>query len=200
MLGIFEKKKHERHASKKVTHVFNLFIISFSRALTGPVYALPKTPAPSICLLPDCLLHALLPCKKIVHKNLSFMEKKIFHPVRVGSRILLAAILLLAGKTTQAQPGVQKQEFKKATVIYNGIQNNLVSFTVKYENPEGDLFSIQLTDHAGLVLFEGSFTDRKFQNVFQVAKPEETEFSFLIKNLKTNECRTFPVNTKLLEE
>ena len=133
------------------------------------------------------------------------MKKKLFRVAvvrRAVSRIACMAFIVAAGFTAQAQTAQVKQEISNplASVTYMGSRQDILSVAVKYTNAPGAPFTVTVRDQDGYQLFEGSFTERKFDKIFQLPKPDISKLVFTIRNTRTSEVQSFEVNTKAMEE
>jgi hypothetical protein len=68
-------------------------------------------------------------------------------------------------------------------------------FNVIYNNAAGSRFSIAVLDEFGNQLYQGFFSDRKFNRKFQLADPESTtKLTFIIRNYGDNSVQRFEVD------
>lgn len=76
-------------------------------------------------------------------------------------------------------------------------------FNVIYNNAAGSRFSIAVLDEFGNQLYQGFFSDRKFNRKFQLADPESTtKLTFIIRNYGDNSVQRFEVDatSQLVED
>jgi len=83
-----------------------------------------------------------------------------------------------------------------AEVKYTGRQEGELHFNVSYVNTTGSKFSVSVQDGEGNVLYEGFFTDTRFDKKFLVAQPEgSTKLVFIIRNFGDHSRQVFEVNS-----
>jgi hypothetical protein len=88
-----------------------------------------------------------------------------------------------------------------ASVTYLGSSNEQMSFALKYENETGEKYVITILDSEGITLFDGSFSEKKFNKTFKVPS-EIGNLTFIISNYKNRAEKKFAVTTerRLVEE
>jgi len=89
-----------------------------------------------------------------------------------------------------------------AEVKYIATKEGEGLFNVIYNNAAGSRFSISVLDEYGNQLYQGFFSDRRFDRKFKLADPESTsKLTFVIRNYSDNSVQRFEVdNTSQLVE
>jgi hypothetical protein len=90
-----------------------------------------------------------------------------------------------------------------AEVKYVAAKDGEDLFDVVYNNVDGSRFSIAVLDEYGSQLYQGYFSDRKFDRKFKLADPESTsKLTFVIRNLADNTVQRFQVDatSRLVED
>ena len=107
-----------------------------------------------------------------------------------------AFILLTASFTgANAQKATDSTAAGVASVSYIGYNNDQLSFLMKYENDTGGKYSVTVTDGNGNILYNESFTAKKFSKVFKT-HVETSSLTFVISNPKKREEKKFQVNNQ----
>ena len=120
-------------------------------------------------------------------KNIS--TNSFFH-----KSLLIAALSIATG--FQAQASKADTLAKKATIVYEGTNNNLLVFDIKFKNPDSAAFAVEMTDEHGNMLFQKSFTHPNFNHKIYVDKgPEDCKINFTIKSSKSTFNQTFALRT-----
>ena len=128
-------------------------------------------------------------------------------------------LILLAAATTQAQGSlfclVAKDQggnepienhpgsASTAEVRYIGSPDGDPLFNVLYTNSTGARFSVKVLDNEGHQLFQGVYTDRKFDRKFKVADAQNySKLTFVIRNFQDNSVQHFEINSnaRLVED
>lgn len=82
-----------------------------------------------------------------------------------------------------------------AEVKYIAAKDGEGLFNVVYNNAAGSRFSIVVLDEYGSQLYQGYFSDRKFDRKFKLADPESTsKLTFVIRNFADNTVQRFQVD------
>jgi hypothetical protein len=90
-----------------------------------------------------------------------------------------------------------------AEVKYIAAKNGDGMFNVVYNNAAGTRFSVVVLDEYGNQLYQGFFSDRKFDRKFKLADPESTsKLTFVIRNFSDNTVQRFQVDatSRLVED
>ncbi len=113
----------------------------------------------------------------------------------------MTVFVVAAGLATQAQTAVkQPLVVPTASVTYIGGGEDVLSVAVKYDNAPGNRFTVTVKDEDGYLLYQGSFSEKKFNKIFQLPRPELSKATFIIRNAKTNEVQSFEINARIVEE
>lgn len=121
----------------------------------------------------------------------------------------LSVLLITAGQISQAA-GNENEPVEKHTgsassaeVKYIGSNEGDPLFNVRYNNSTGTRFSVKVLDNEGHQLFQGIYTDRKFDKKFKVADGASySKLIFVIRNFQDNSTQSFEVNsnTRMVED
>ncbi len=126
-------------------------------------------------------------------------------------KVLALSILLIsgslisrAGNNEPSEP-VEKRtgSATSAEVKYIGSNEGDPLFNVVYNNSNGARFSIKVLDNEGHQLFQGVYTDRKFNKKFKVTDAASySKLIFVIRNFQDNSVQSFEVNSnsRMVEE
>lgn len=112
----------------------------------------------------------------------------------VSALTVLSVISVHAQKTTDTTNAV-------ASVSYLGSANDQMSFGMKYENETGEKYAITIIDSEGITLYDGTFSEKKFNKTFKVPA-EIGNLTFIISNAKNRSEKKFQVTTerRIVEE
>jgi hypothetical protein len=124
---------------------------------------------------------------------------KIISSSKKAFNLLIAAVLLasvtLTAKANGPAEGDKNTGASTADVKYVGTLEGQPLFNVLYSNTNGDRFSIQVEDGDGNMLFQRSFTDKKFDKKFKLTDMGVAgKLVFIIRNYKDNSVQTFEAN------
>lgn len=121
------------------------------------------------------------------------------------SKRFIAASLLLSAFTVQANASENNTGMAKINVVetlpvaeitYAGNEGNTISFNVKFENINGEKFTITVKDENGDVLFAGNFNEKTFAKKFKfVNGANYGKLNFSINTEGSFLEETFVVNT-----
>jgi hypothetical protein len=105
---------------------------------------------------------------------------------------------VMAGK---AQTSAVAYSEKNAEVKYLGNSEDAVLFNISYNNPNKNKFFVSVLDAEGTTIYQGSFTDKKFDKRFRLPVTEKNKLTFVIRNAGTIELKeTFEINTRYVED
>jgi hypothetical protein len=114
------------------------------------------------------------------------------------SLVVAMAFGVMAGK---AQTSAVAFSEKSAEVKYLGNSEDAVLFNVSYDNPNSSKFVVTVLDGEGTTIYQGSFSDRKFDKRFKLPVSEKNKITFVIRNAKAVELKeTFEINTRYVED
>jgi hypothetical protein len=127
------------------------------------------------------------------------MKKQIMSTI---VKFTAAGFLLATVATTQAQTSVTAPVAKSAEVKYLGTQDDLILFKVSVDNPNGNKFSVIVTDNEGNQLFQEVYNDKKFEKRFKLPQSENGKLTFVVRNFKdaADEVQSFDINTRIVED
>ena len=127
------------------------------------------------------------------------MKKQIMTTI---AKFTAAGLLLFTVATTNAQTTTSASTDKNAEVTYVGTQEDVILFNVSVANPNGNKFSIIVTDNEGNQLFEEVYNDRKFDKRFRLPKSETGKLTFVIRNYKdaSDDVQSFEVSNHVVED
>jgi hypothetical protein len=127
------------------------------------------------------------------------MKKQIMTTI---AKFTAAGLLLFTVATTNAQTTTSASTDKNAEVTYVGTQEDVILFNVSVANPNGNKFSIIVTDNEGNQLFEEVYNDRKFDKRFRLPKSETGKLTFVIRNFKdaSDDVHSFAVSNHVVED
>ena len=109
----------------------------------------------------------------------------------------------LASLANGHNPIGDRSEKGAAEVKYVAVNNEEFVFNVVYNNLSGGRFSVAILDADGDQLYQGFFSDRKFDKNFKLADAESFgKLTFIIRNLSDNSVQRFEVksNNRLVED
>jgi len=121
------------------------------------------------------------------------MKQSIANLGKLLSSSLL--ILVLSKANTQAQSASAEKPSPAAVVKYLGVQDELLVFTVSYQNPSGEKFTLLIKDQEGGQLYEGVYREKILYKQFRLPKTERNKISFVLRNNKDADVtKSFEVN------
>lgn len=94
--------------------------------------------------------------------------------------------IISAHAQTVAQP---------ASLSYLGTANDQMAFVLKYANESGEKYAVTIKDKEGIVLFDGTYTDKVFSKTFKIPSDME-DLIFVISNAKNRAEKMFQVSTE----
>jgi hypothetical protein len=118
----------------------------------------------------------------------------------------LIAFLVAGSLITRAagnDPENHSGSASTAEVKYIGSNEGDPLFNVLYNNSTGARFSVKVLDNEGHQLFQGVYTDRKFDKKFKVTDAGNYgKLTFVIHNFQDNSVQSFEVNsnTRMVED
>jgi hypothetical protein len=127
------------------------------------------------------------------------MKKMIMPKV---AKLTAAALLLLTVATTQAQTTTNASADKNTTVKYVGTQDDVILFNVSVENPNGNKFSVIVTDNEGNQIFQEVYSDKKFDKRFRLPSSETGKLTFVVRNFKdaSDDVHAFEVSNHVVQD
>jgi len=121
--------------------------------------------------------------------------------------LALSALLITGSLVTRAGSNdpVEKHpgSASSAEVKYIGSTEGDPMFNVLYTNSTGARFSVKVLDNEGHQLFQGVYTDKKFDKKFKVADAANySKLIFVIRNFQDNSVQSFEINsnTRMVED
>ena len=127
------------------------------------------------------------------------MKKKIMTTI---ATFTAAGLLLFTVATTQAQTTTNASIGKNTTVKYLGTQDDVIMFNVSVDNPNGNKFSVIVTDNEGNQLFQEVYNDKQFDKKFKLPKSETGKLSFVVRNFKdaSDDVHSFEISDRIVED
>ena len=118
------------------------------------------------------------------------------------AKLTAAALLLLTVATTQAQTTTNASADKNTTVKYVGTQDDVILFNVSVENPNGNKFSVIVTDNEGNQIFQEVYSDKKFDKRFRLPSSETGKLTFVVRNFKdaSDDVHAFEVSNHVVQD
>lgn len=122
--------------------------------------------------------------------------------------IAFATALLVCGATESKANGNEKKATaanveSQVSIEYANSVDNTVAFTVQFENPTAQKFTLLVKDDAGDIIYKGQFTDAHFSKTVKLLKEEgEIHPRFIIRTGSQEIEKAFVVNsnTKVVED
>lgn len=131
------------------------------------------------------------------NQSVNNIAKTIFLGTLLSVTVLFATTAKAAGNS--GNPVSVDSVASKAEIKYAGLDaDELLSFTVKYNNPSGRRFSLLVLDENGENLFNAIYSDKKFSKAFKLPAASVNNLTFLIQGVKENfkEVFNIDVNTR----
>ena len=126
------------------------------------------------------------------------MKRPMLSAISKFSLVVAMVFGVMAGK---AQTSTVAYSEKTAEVKYLGNSEDAVLFNVSYDNPNSNKFFVSVLDGEGTTIYQGSFTDKKFDKRFKLPVTEKNKLTFIIRNAKAIELKeTFEINTRYVED
>ncbi|MFT3826466.1 MAG: hypothetical protein QM731_21275 [Chitinophagaceae bacterium] len=121
--------------------------------------------------------------------------------------MFIAGALIAGAANAKAQTiTVSSQEtsspVKSAIIKHLGNDGDNMYFQVLLNNESGEKFYLTVKDADGVILFQETYNDKKFDKKFLLTKGETDKVTFVLKSAKNNTTQSFEINssTKLVEE
>jgi|SRR5579871_4157852 len=123
------------------------------------------------------------------------MKKQILFAIAKLTLVVLF-VVSVAGANAQSTPAE-----KNTQISYLGVQDGMVLFSVVYDNPSGNKFTVTVLDKEGFPLYQEASSDKKFDKNFKLLTGESNKLTFVIKNAKeTSVTQSFEINTHVVED
>ncbi|HXB09163.1 MAG TPA: hypothetical protein VNW04_18695 [Puia sp.] len=116
--------------------------------------------------------------------------------------LLFAGVSLVSLANGPHGPIGDKSE-SLAEVKYLSTSDGEFFFNVLYNNSAGNRFSVAILDEVGNQLYQGVYSDKKFDKKFKLADPDSFgKLIFVIRNFADNSVQRFEVNSaaRLIED
>jgi hypothetical protein len=117
--------------------------------------------------------------------------------------IALAGSSVLTRANGSYPIGDPKGSASTAEVKYVGGAEGNRLFKVVYNNTDGSRFSLRVLDADGTQLYQGFFSDKKFNKTFKITNADNSgKLTFVIRNFQDNSTQSFEIddNTRLVED
>jgi len=116
------------------------------------------------------------------------------------SKFTVGLALFFGVALTQTRANTTHPIEKSADVKYLGASDDAVMFKVSFENPSNTKYVISVVDEEGNQLFQGIYTDKKFDKRFSLPKSGSEKLTFIIRNANDVEFKqTFEISTHFVE-
>ena len=126
------------------------------------------------------------------------MKKRVMSAI---SKLTLGVVLFAGSLSANAQAKFTSSTEKAAEVKYIGNSEDAMLFNVSYSNPTSSKFFVAVLDEDGSQLFQGAYSDLKFDKRFKLPKTDKHKLTFVIRNAKEIELKeTFEINTRFVED
>jgi hypothetical protein len=131
--------------------------------------------------------------------------KKVFRLTTLSVLLIIAGLISRAAAVNTGNEPVEKHPGSASTaeVKYIGSDEGDCLFNVSYNNSTGARFSVKVLDNEGHQLFQGIYTDRKFDKKFKVTDAGSYgKLIFVIRNFQDNSTQNFEINsnTRMVED
>lgn len=123
------------------------------------------------------------------------MESRTFFSIVRKSLLAIAVAAITIPAAAHSSVSVDPLE-KLADIQYLGAQDQSLMFTVTYNNVNAARFFVTIKDKNGGTIFQGAFTDSKFNKKFILPKTETGKLIFIISDKKNRHSETFEVSTQ----
>lgn len=124
----------------------------------------------------------------------------------ICAALSLAVIITTIAPSAKASfPGKDKETAvlteKQVTVNYISYSNNTVVFRVSVDNPAATMFRLIIKNDSGDILFNGSYSDLRFDKAIHLVKEEEEITPvFIIRSGRQQIERTFKISNAISGE
>lgn len=134
-------------------------------------------------------------------KQSVYVVKTIIRNKLVRTTMALLILSQVAAAQTRTV-AVVEPVVSAASVKHIGNPDGTVVFHVLYDNQTGDKFSLIINDNDGTVIYQGTYSDKKFDKKFQLPQGETDKLKFIIKGPRNSTVQTFEVKThsRMIEE
>ena len=116
---------------------------------------------------------------------LTIKLKAIFRNACLASLLVISFCI-----TASAQKATDSSGTSVASVIYQGTENDKLVFCMKYENESGEKISIRVKDADGAVLYNETFSYKKFSRTFKIPA-DAADVTFIIGSTKNKQEKKF---------
>ena len=131
------------------------------------------------------------------------MKKQSFKTSTIQFLATATITAALAFGTINQAAASGNTENAKAAIIFKGTSKDLLTFNIKYNNPTGEVFILELTDDQDRILYSNKFNDKVFdKNIMLKNLGEKVRVNFAVKAGKNSSNQKFDIEPKvrLVEE
>ena len=135
------------------------------------------------------------------------MNQLILNTKKAFRLSVLTLSLITASQFSRAAGNDPVEDHKgsasTAVVKYIGSDEGDALFNVMYTNSTGARFSVKVVDSEGNQLFQGVYTDRKFDKKFKITDAGSYgKLTFVIRSFQDNSIKSFEINsnTRMVED
>jgi hypothetical protein len=115
----------------------------------------------------------------------------------VLSKLTFGILFSITVFSAEAQPASTAARDKEmpAAVRYLGMQDDMIIFSVAYQNPDGSPFSVIVKDQDGTQLYQSIFKEKDFNKNFRLPRADKSKVIFIIRDFKGSDiAKTFEIN------
>jgi hypothetical protein len=100
---------------------------------------------------------------------------------------IFGSLFMLSTFTVKAQSSDTAGRNEAALIKYLGTQDDMLIFTISYNNPEGTAFTLAVRDQDGSEMYKHAFHEKNFYKQFRLPRTEKSKLSFIIRDGKETE-------------
>ena len=107
------------------------------------------------------------------------------------------ASMLLFGLIPSAVKAQEKNKPDSFAINYIGMMDESPLFQIEFDNKDGIVYRVSITDESGETLYTEKFSDKKFSRKFKLASPElsHSRLTFTITSEKEKHTQVFVINS-----
>ena len=127
-------------------------------------------------------------------KKVTIKARKTFRKTILNFGIVS---MILFGFIPSAVSAQDKGKPDSVAIEYIGTQDEKPLFQIAFENKEGVLYRVSITDESGETLYTEKFRDKKFSRKFKLESPElsRSKLTFTITSEKEKHTQVFVIDS-----
>jgi hypothetical protein len=105
--------------------------------------------------------------------------------------------MILFGFIPSAVNAQEKGKLDSVAIEYIGTVDDKPLFEINFDNKEGIVYRVSITDESGETLYTEKFSEKKFSRKFKLESPElsQSRLTFTIKSEKEKHAQVFVIDS-----